>query len=141
MTQPPESQSPPESTPPPSFHLELEQWSTGRAKWQRHALWLLATKAEITDVEFSALENCLMREVGLLASDDEKESLFEAAHLKSKAAADVRLLAVSKIDNVNRLDPKGLTFAQDGLTVVYGDNGSGKTGFIRVLRKACRSRI
>lgn len=27
-----------------------------------------------------------------------------------------------------------------GLTVVYGDNGAGKTGYIRILKSACRAR-
>ena len=27
-----------------------------------------------------------------------------------------------------------------GLTVVYGDNGAGKTGYIRILKQACRAR-
>ena len=35
---------------------------------------------------------------------------------------------------------QGLTFAAGGLTIVYGDNGSGKSGFVRVLKSACRSR-
>ena len=35
---------------------------------------------------------------------------------------------------------QSLTFAASGLTIVYGDNGSGKSGFVRVLKSACRSR-
>jgi hypothetical protein len=33
-----------------------------------------------------------------------------------------------------------LTFAQSGLTVVYGDNGAGKSGYARLLKHACRAR-
>lgn len=35
---------------------------------------------------------------------------------------------------------QGVSFAATGLTIVYGDNGSGKSGFVRVLKSACRSR-
>lgn len=128
---------------PPAFPDELEKWSLGRAAWQRHALWMLATKGELCGDDITALLTHLYSEVGLhaLAEDAPDPTLFEAAHLKSKDAADVRLLGVAEIQNVNRLAPNGLTFAPDGLTIVYGDNGSGKTGFIRILRKACRSRI
>ena len=31
-----------------------------------------------------------------------------------------------------------IKFALEGLTVVYGENGAGKTGYSRVLRRACR---
>ena len=35
---------------------------------------------------------------------------------------------------------EGISFAATGLTIVYGDNGSGKSGFVRILKSACRSR-
>src|SRR4051812_7459238 len=34
---------------------------------------------------------------------------------------------------------QNLAFAPTGLTVVYGENGSGKSSYARVLRKACRA--
>lgn len=34
-----------------------------------------------------------------------------------------------------------LTFAPQGLTVVYGRNGSGESGFVRIFRTACRTRV
>ena len=33
-----------------------------------------------------------------------------------------------------------LAFGTAGLTVIYGDNGSGKSGYSRVLKRACRAR-
>jgi len=33
-----------------------------------------------------------------------------------------------------------LSFGSNGLTVIYGDNGSGKSGYSRVLKRACRAR-
>ena len=125
----------------PSFQQELATWSLDRAKWQRHALWKLATNAELTDPIFEELVGALKREHGLAKAAEEEETLFEASHLAAPSTADLKLLSVGEIANVNRLDPAGLSFAPAGLTIIYGDNGSGKTGFIRVLRKACRSRI
>jgi hypothetical protein len=123
------------------FQKDLEAWSLDRAKWQRHALWKLATNADLTEADFEGLLDCLKREHGLAEASEAEETLFEAANLGPQGSADLRLLAVGDIANVNRLDPKGLAFSPAGLTIVYGENGSGKTGFIRVLRKACRSRI
>jgi hypothetical protein len=34
-----------------------------------------------------------------------------------------------------------LTFIRAGLTVVYGDNGSRKSGYARILKQVCRARI
>ena len=33
-----------------------------------------------------------------------------------------------------------LTFDKAGVTIVYGDNGSGKSGYARILKKICRAR-
>ena len=33
-----------------------------------------------------------------------------------------------------------MSFRAKGLTVIYGDNGSGKSGYSRVLKRACRAR-
>lgn len=33
-----------------------------------------------------------------------------------------------------------LAFEPDGLTVIYGQNGAGKSGYARILKRACRSR-
>ncbi len=33
-----------------------------------------------------------------------------------------------------------LPFRASGMTVIYGDNGSGKSGYSRVLKRACRAR-
>ena len=79
----------------------------------------------------SALLALLFYEVGLEARPEGTPSptYFEAGHLKSKEAPNVRLLGISGIENVNWLGPDGLNFASEGLTVIYGDNGSGKTGF------------
>lgn len=42
---------------------------------------------------------------------------------------------------MNALAPnQKLRFAKKGLTVIYGDNGSGKSGYVRVLKHACRTR-
>lgn len=43
--------------------------------------------------------------------------------------------------HVNRIAPgQKLNFAPSGMTVVYGGNGSGKSGYVRVMKRACRAR-
>src|SRR5690606_18996863 len=55
-------------------------------------------------------------------------------------AAPVSLVSIFHHRGVNALaENQTLNFAP-GLTVVYGDNGAGKTGYIRILKGACRAR-
>ncbi len=66
-----------------------------------------------------------------------------AAHLPARAegAGGVVLKAMRDLKHVNRIAPNQvLQFAPNGLTVIYGGNGSGKSGYSRVLKRACRAR-
>lgn len=56
------------------------------------------------------------------------------------AAQAVSLDSIFHHKGVNALaENQTLKFAA-GLTIVYGDNGAGKTGYIRILKQACRAR-
>ncbi|MCU7940950.1 MAG: ATP-binding protein [gamma proteobacterium symbiont of Bathyaustriella thionipta] len=51
------------------------------------------------------------------------------------------LKEMHKLNNVNRIAPnQKLTFSDSGMTVIYGGNGTGKSGYVRVMKQACRSR-
>jgi len=53
----------------------------------------------------------------------------------------VKLLSIDNVQDVNIIK-NGQTqpFAENGVTVVYGDNGSGKSGYSRILKLACQAR-
>jgi energy-coupling factor transporter ATP-binding protein EcfA2 len=56
-------------------------------------------------------------------------------------SAHVALLAIKNLRHVNAIaENQCLPIERIGLTVVYGDNGSGKSGYSRVLKRACRAR-
>jgi len=53
----------------------------------------------------------------------------------------VSLLGLDKLSNINALaDDQPVPFAPTGITILFGDNGSGKTGFGRLLRTLCWAR-
>ncbi len=54
----------------------------------------------------------------------------------------VSLSKLSGLQNVGRLpnDQEIVFGAAPGLTVIYGENGAGKSGYARVIKKACRAR-
>lgn len=68
---------------------------------------------------------------------------LKKAHIPANpgAADSVSLVAVKDVSAVNNLAPsQTLPFEAAGLTVVYGDNGAGKSGYARILKRACRAR-
>ena len=64
------------------------------------------------------------------------------SHIRSFGGANppVVLLAIRELSNVNALASGPMSFGAEGLTVIYGDNASGKTGVARILKKAGRAR-
>lgn len=58
----------------------------------------------------------------------------------SSAALPVAVTGIRDITHVNALASGPITFAPEGLTVIYGDNASGKSGVTRILKKAGRAR-
>ena len=70
-------------------------------------------------------------------------TVFTAEHIPDPdvASATLNLRTIRGVKNVNALKPDEiLSFAKKGLTVVYGDNGAGKSGYARILKQVCRSR-
>ncbi|HCF2449336.1 TPA: hypothetical protein NIA45_007041, partial [Pseudomonas aeruginosa] len=54
---------------------------------------------------------------------------------------DVSLIALRSPQHLNAIDAgQALTVQTNGLTVVYGHNGAGKSGYARALKMACRAR-
>ena len=116
-------------------------WAKGQSVWRQDALRRTLTKSFIQTDEDECLE-LLNAEHGL-AQTKIKPQALEANHLpiRSATATSLKLIALDDIANVNRLaKDAALSLGPDGLTLIYGDNGSGKSGFIRILKKACRAR-
>ena len=68
---------------------------------------------------------------------------LDASHVRDPAAshAVVSLGALYGLSHVNALAAgERLSFGKSGLTVIYGDNGAGKSGYARVLKQLCRAR-
>lgn len=58
-----------------------------------------------------------------------------------EAAEAVNISKLSNIAHVNNLAAdQALGFSDKGVTVIYGGNGSGKSGYTRILKSACRAR-
>ena len=101
--------------------------------WQRHALHLLCTGRELDEGNLKKLTDLCK---GGGQSDD---TLAPTNH--QKPAKTVRVKGIHSVENVNALQSgQRLTFCKEGVTAVYGDNGSGKSGYVRILKSACRSR-
>ena len=119
---------------------ELLDWSAGRPAWQRDALRRLVLKGELSDQDVRELANVCKAAHGLVEQVDTHQLAKADVPTRGGSSASVSLTSIFHHRGVNALaEGQTLTFAPN-LTVVYGDNAAGKTGYIRILKSACRAR-
>ncbi len=119
---------------------EILEWSQGRPMWQRDALRRLVLNGELSDKDICSLTEICKSAHGL--AEQQQTDPLAKAHIPDRlaGAVPVSLVSIFHHRGVNALaEDQTLNFAS-GLTVVYGDNGAGKTGYIRILKSACRAR-
>jgi hypothetical protein len=122
----------------PSIEEEIATWLNQRPDWIR----VLAARILDGSRPDAAFAESLSAD--LVA----KKTLFLPASFTAKdlptsvsTGARVELLSLGELVDVNALADGGtLVFGASGLTVIYGDNGSGKSGFARLAKDAVGAR-
>jgi len=125
-----------------SVLYKVLEWSQdGRPAWLRDAIRRIVTQAELSDEDIVELTELCKQAHGLSEAALVVDPLAER-HLPAPGGTnDVSVLAVKHVSDVNALAPgEAIKFPKVGLTVVYGDNGAGKSGYARILKRACRAR-
>lgn len=120
---------------------EILDWSKERPGWQRDALRRLFTTGDITAQDISDLANLCKAARGL--SDPRPFEALTNEHLAIKGGQTdpVSVGSVMHHRGVNALAPEQTITFGTNLTVVYGANTAGKSGYTRILKRACRSRF
>ncbi len=122
---------------------ELLRWAGTRANWQQDALRRIALQAEITDTDLAELRDQIERSAGLSAMGGPAALPLTVDHLGAAAedAPATVLASLGPVENVDRLEPgqPPLRFAVNGVTLIYGANASGKSGYCRIAKQLCRS--
>lgn len=118
---------------------EILEWSRDRPRWQRDALRRLVLNGELSPKDVTELADVCKGDHGLL---DKKEIwALSKEHVPAQGnASAVSLESIFHQQGVNALSENQTLKFAPGLTIVYGDNGAGKTGYIRILKQACRAR-
>lgn len=97
-----------------------------------------AIGSPLTDDNYDQLVEDMLQEHVLIQG-----VAFGLEHLPKTTAQDspVRIVSIAEPQHVNALSSdQPLTFELNGLTIVYGDNGSGKSGYARLLKRITRAR-
>lgn len=126
---------------------DILKWTETRPAWQRDAARRLLQKGDgLTEQDYTELYALMKAE-----NEIEKPTEFAALraqplateHIPAESESDetVILKSLRNLENVNRIAPnQTIDFGKTGITVIYGGNASGKSGYVRVMKRACRAR-
>ena len=110
---------------------DILSWAQTRPWWQQKALARIIAGDTLGERDYEEIARSLIEEP---ESPPDGGWFSNLTPPQVTQAEPVQLVAVKNLANVNRLAPgQELTFKENGLTVVYGYNGSGKSGYARVI--------
>lgn len=120
---------------------EILAWSQSAPTWLRDALRRIVVSSELSETDIGELVELCKAPHGLSASPPTADPLSQSHVPAIPTMGAVSISSIMHVADVNALAPNEvLTLAPKGLTIIYGDNGAGKSGFTRILRRACRAR-
>lgn len=110
---------------------ELVDWLRALKGWQTELAYRIITQEEIIDADLSDIIS--MMKSNTIFTEKEFPNL---AHTGG-SSKQTRLKSIEAISNIESLAPRNpLKFDETkNLTVIYGDNGSGKTGYTKIIKK------
>ncbi|MGD0652591.1 MAG: hypothetical protein ABSA97_15865 [Verrucomicrobiia bacterium] len=118
---------------------ELEAWFQERPKWLQDATRRLIQNGTLAEQDLTDLLAICTAEA------DGQAAQFSGLPAGALGVQDttipLRLESISDVQGINALCPdKPLTFGNTPLCIVYGQNGTGKSGYVRLLKHACGAR-
>lgn len=124
---------------------EILKWSEKLPDWESDALRRIWVHGHLSKDDEDQVLKLLLSEHGVIPSADSGCIPRRLAASDVSAATDhgqdTIVRALHDVRNVNALRAgQRLEFGASGVSVIYGDNATGKSGYSRVLKRACRAR-
>lgn len=124
---------------------DILEWSAERPIWQRDAIRRIATQENLSQEDLAELTHLCLAGQGIVEPDTDaiQPIPFSEAHIPQSEGDinRVNIIGLREIIGVNNLAPdQQLNFQVDGMTIIFGYNGSGKSGYARILRSLCHAR-
>ena len=114
----------------------LVDWANGQDGWVRRLVGIvLASRRPVGEAQVAELYELYLAEKGLQGEAPLQEPELAYPTDGASATEELRLTKLSQVAGVNALTPGSEIEFCDGLTILYGENGTGKTGYARVLKR------
>lgn len=117
-----------------AMYGKFEKWMHNQPYWLRDAVWRIYNSQPIEDAQIETYADMCIKQTKKEIVD--YKELKSQETLPSTVLEQLSILKIFDICGVNALDSKAqLSFAEKGVTVVYGANGTGKSSFMRMFKR------
>jgi hypothetical protein len=119
----------------------LADWANHSDEWVRRVVRLvLATGRQLSAADIEAAHQLFLEEKQLAPREIDPEPEIAVEVGAADREAPLSLVSISDVTGVNALMPGSSIELNQGLTILFGENGTGKTGYARILKMAADSR-
>lgn len=133
MAQPVPSPVPPG---PANVRQRLIDWANSQDHWVRAIVAeALASRNDLSDKAIETIYDLLLAEKGLASGPSPTVAPLTAVATAQDAAEELRIARIKNVTGVNALAPNQEITLNPRLTVVFGENATGKTGYVRILKR------
>ncbi len=113
---------------------ELTAWLREQDVWLQIAATRLLCNRQLSNTDIEELSRIIKNP--MLALDAQPGTAIPPQVMTD--GAELRLISIGSVEGIDALRPRApLNFGNENLVVIYGHNGSGKSGYTRIICKAC----
>lgn len=119
----------------------LAEWANANDEWVRLLVSdVIASGHPVSAATIDKAHKLFRQEKGFDKRDLPAVAMLDIEARQDESAPPLTLTRVSEVRGVNALVPGAIIEPHEGLTILYGENGSGKTGYSRVFKALANSR-
>lgn len=114
-----------------------------KPNWWRFVVSKAMEIGDLSSTEFEQAYAIAKMEFGLEPKSLDYQSLIKTVEAigYDEEIEEIRLISIGNISNISTLvQNHKVDFSKNGLTVIYGNNGSGKSSYAKILKNACLTR-
>lgn len=128
-------------TPIQNLESEIELFASSLPYWAQYLAAKLLAGMQVSDLDIDKAYNYLLEDLDLSLKSARTEIKFAVSnYTKDNFKKNIYLSNLSKVEGVNALSEGQTIEFCPNLTIVFGTNGAGKSGYVRLLKKAFYSK-
>lgn len=124
-----------------TLETEVRKFADGLPYWAKFIFSEILSGNELTEHKYDSAFSYLLEELELKEKNERPElTILYNPNASEDFKSDIIFKSVSNIEGVNALAENQTIKFSENLTIIYGSNGSGKSGYVRLLKNVFYSK-